>query len=183
MLRMICCAAVLNVLCTATPAVAVERAAQTTEVVTSHTAREVTAQAELTPRQAERYHQLIDVYRCPKCQNANLAGSDSPIALDLKHKILQMVKADQSDAQIRDYLVTRYGEFISYQPVIKPATWLLWFLPPLMLLIGILYWLIHTRRRPSSTPLSSEERWRLSQLLSQRAEPEQTQAEVHDDRQ
>ncbi len=131
-----------------------------------HAAGDLEATANLSPAQAGRYQQLIEQYRCPKCQNANLAGSDAPIAQDLKHKILLMVVAGQSDAEIRDYLVSRYGEFISYQPVVKPATWLLWFLPPLLLSLGGLLWLLRTRRRVvPSMPLSVEERDRLQQLL------------------
>jgi len=129
---------------------------------------DLSTQAKLSPEQATRYHQLIEQYRCPKCQNANLAGSDAPIAQDLKHKILLMVAADQSDGEIRDYLVSRYGEFISYQPVVKPATWLLWFLPPLILVLGLLGWLLRSRRHGAvSLPLDLDEQQRLKQLLGQ----------------
>jgi cytochrome c-type biogenesis protein CcmH len=147
-----------------------------------HTAQtDIAAQAQLSPAQAERYHHLIELYRCPKCQNANLAGSDAPIAQDLKHKILLMVQANQSDNEIRDYLVTRYGAFISYQPVVTPATWLLWFLPPVLLLLGLLVWVWRLKRRPLTTPpLSSEEQWRLAQLLNQL--PTANGKETDDDR-
>ena len=168
-LMMACCAGLLGLM-TALPCSAVDDAPQggaaSRPVQVSSAQLDLSAQANLNAAQTIRYHQLIEQYRCPKCQNANLAGSDAPIAQDLKHKILQMVAANQSDGEIRDYLVSRYGEFISYQPVVKPATWLLWFLPPLLLVVGGLVWLLRSRRAVAVTaPLSAEEQWRLQQLL------------------
>lgn len=121
-----------------------------------------------SPDQDTQYHRLIEEFRCPKCQNANLAGSDAPIAQDLKQKTYELVQAGQSDQEIRAYMVTRYGDFISYKPPIKPSTWLLWFTPPSLLIVGAMTWLLRTRRRrvAITPPLSSEETWRLSQLLN-----------------
>jgi cytochrome c-type biogenesis protein CcmH len=120
-----------------------------------------------TAEQDTQYHRLIEEFRCPKCQNANLAGSDAPIAQDLKHKTYELVQDGRTDQEIRDYMVNRYGEFISYRPPIKPSTWLLWFMPPIVLILGLMIWLLRTRQRQvlSTVPLSSEESWRLKQLL------------------
>lgn len=137
----------------------------------SHMALATTTDADLTfknPKQEMRYRALIEEFRCPKCQNANLAGSDAPIAQDLKHKTYILVQQGQSDDQIRQYMTSRYGDFISYKPPINRATWVLWFAPPLVLLIVFLVWLIRTRsqRNLKVAPLSAEESWRLNQLLS-----------------
>ncbi len=94
-----------------------------------------------TEQQEAQYRHLIDEFRCPKCQNQNLAGSDSQIAQDLKRKTYEMVLAGQSDAQIRDYMYDRYGAFISYKPPVRPSTWILWFFPPLILVLLISWWL------------------------------------------
>ena len=85
-----------------------------------------------SPQQEAQYRVLIEELRCPKCQNQNLAGSDAPIAKDLKQKTYEMVKDGRSDAEIRNYMFERYGDFISYKPPVRPSTWILWFFPPML---------------------------------------------------
>ena len=97
------------------------------------------------PRQEALYQALIEEFRCPKCQNQNLAGSDSVISQDLKRKTYDMVMAGQSDAQIREYMYERYGDFISYKPPVRPSTWILWYFPPVILLLLIVGWLMRTK--------------------------------------
>ncbi|WP_019672784.1 cytochrome c-type biogenesis protein [Psychrobacter lutiphocae] len=99
------------------------------------------------PRQEAQYKGLIEEFRCPKCQNQNLAGSDSQIAQDLKRKTYEMVIAGQSDAQIREYMYERYGDFISYKPPVRPSTWILWYFPPVFLLLVVAGWLWRTKSR------------------------------------
>ncbi len=142
--------------------------------------------AELTfenAAQETQYRTLIDEFRCPKCQNANLAGSDAPIAQDLKRKTYALVKQGQSNDQIRQYMIARYGDFISYKPPIKRSTWLLWFAPPVTLLLALTVWFLRTRARRTLTtgPLSAEETWRLNQLLNTESKPNAPQ-ELSDDR-
>lgn len=74
-----------------------------------------------------RYKALIEELRCPKCQNQNLAGSDAPIAVDLKNQTYQMIQDGRSDAEIRQFMFDSYGDFISYKPPVRPSTWILWF--------------------------------------------------------
>lgn len=133
--------------------------------------------------QETQYLTLIDEFRCPKCQNANLAGSDAPIAQDLKHKTYELIKQGQSNDQIRQYMITRYGDFISYKPPIKRSTWLLWFAPPLTLLMALMVWFMRGRARQTATtaPLSAEETWRLNQLLNNESKPSEKQ-ELRNDR-
>ena len=76
-----------------------------------------------------RFHTLTSSLRCVMCQNESLADSQAMIARDLRREILAMMRDGKSDAQIRDFLVARYGEFVLYQPRVEPATWPLWFGP------------------------------------------------------
>lgn len=114
-----------------------------------------------------RYRALIDELRCPKCQNTNLAGSDAGLAADLKDKVYEQVRDGRSDAEIRDYLVARYGDFITYKPPMRAGTFLLWW-GPLLLLVGVgLTLILRARGKPArAQPLSAEEKARLQRLLS-----------------
>lgn len=94
-----------------------------------------------------RFRALATSLRCVMCQNESLADSTAPIAHDLRREILDLMRAGKSNAQIRDYLVARYGEFVLYSPRVEPATWLLWFGPPLLLLIGLGTVIAIVRRR------------------------------------
>lgn len=134
------------------------------------------------PRQEAQYRALIEEFRCPKCQNQNLAGSDAPIAQDLKQKTYDMVKAGRSDTEIRNYMYERYGDFISYKPPVRPSTWILWFFPPILLVLGLLTWFIRNRnqqkRQAAATspevlyePLSANEADRLAKLLQSNDSP------------
>ncbi|WP_227526202.1 cytochrome c-type biogenesis protein [Psychrobacter sp. FDAARGOS_221] len=107
------------------------------------------------PRQEAQYKGLIEEFRCPKCQNQNLAGSDSQIAQDLKRKTYEMVVAGQTDAQIREYMYERYGDFISYKPPVRPSTWILWYFPPVFLLLVVAAWLWRTKRRQFQASLNA----------------------------
>ena len=130
------------------------------------------------PRQEAQYRALIEEFRCPKCQNQNLAGSDAPIAQDLKQKTYDMVKDGRSDAEIRQYMNERYGDFISYKPPVRPSTWILWFFPPVLLVLVMLAWFIRNRNSSKRAavianpieegyaPLSAAEQQRLQDLLN-----------------
>lgn len=119
-----------------------------------------------------RYRQLTEELRCPKCQNQNIADSDAPIAMDLRAEIYRKLEAGDSNAQIIDYLVARYGDFVLYKPPVTRRTLLLWYGPAALLVGGfILVGVIVLRRRKAgveaSTGLSSDEQQRLAQLLEQ----------------
>ncbi|MCW2292098.1 cytochrome c-type biogenesis protein CcmH [Pseudomonas sp. BIGb0408] len=119
-----------------------------------------------------RYRQLTEELRCPKCQNQNIADSDAPIAMDLRAEIYRKLEAGDSNAQIIDYLVARYGDFVLYKPPVTRRTLLLWYGPAALLVGGfVLLGVIVLRRRKAggevSTGLSSDEQQRLAQLLEQ----------------
>jgi cytochrome c-type biogenesis protein CcmH len=120
----------------------------------------------------KRYQSFIEEMRCPKCQNQNLAGSDSPISIDLRSKLYEMIKLEKSDKEITDFMVERYGDYILYRPRVTPATYVLWGAPIALLVIGIVVviLILHRRRRLAITQLSQhltdEEQARLNSLLN-----------------
>lgn len=84
----------------------------------------------------DRYQNFIHELRCPKCQNQNLAGSQSMQASDLRREIHRLLHERRSDEQITAFMVQRYGEFILYRPRFNQETALLWLAPALFLLLG-----------------------------------------------
>ena len=123
-----------------------------------------------------RYHQLLQELRCPKCQNQNLADSNSPISQDLRREIQRMLEEQMTDKQIKDYLKSRYSEFILYRPEVNKNTWLLWGSPMLVVLLGLLILLRHNRQpEPSAdkevpkankeAPSNTSDQQRLAELL------------------
>lgn len=89
---------------------------------------------------------ISEELRCLVCQNESLAGSRADLAMDLRREIRTLIKDGKTDAEIRDYMVSRYGDFVLYRPPVKPITWALWF-GPLLLLIGALVVLLRMVRR------------------------------------
>jgi len=124
--------------------------------------------------QAERYEALVDELRCPKCLNTNLAGSDAPIAADLRALVYRKVRDGESDEAIRDYLQTRYGDFVLYDPPKRADTALLWLLPALLLIVGIVAIARIVRGRAAAAPaeLAPIDAARIEQLLSDEARKE-----------
>lgn len=140
-----------------------------------------------SPQQEAQYRGLIEEFRCPKCQNQNLAGSDAPIAQDLKQKTYDMVKEGRTDAEIRQYMQERYGDFISYNPPVRPSTWILWFFPPILLILvlGGWFWRTHSRRQRPVTAqtdadraLTAEEQAALDRLLASRTASGETTTKI-----
>ena len=120
----------------------------------------------------ERYRELTKELRCPKCQNQDIADSNAPIAADLRREIFRMLGEGQSNQQIIDFMVDRYGDFVRYKPALNARTWLLWFGPAALLLggIGVMAVIVRKRRVPAGTAsadLSPEERERLAKLLDE----------------
>ena len=98
-------------------------------------------------KDAARFQTWIQETRCVVCQNQNLASSSASIANDLKHKIYRMIQDKKSDAEIQDYLVKRYGEFILLKPRFNPLTAMLWLFPAAgFILLGALLFRLRPRR-------------------------------------
>ena len=107
-----------------------------------------------------RFHALASELRCVMCQNQSLADSNALIALQLRREVLDLMREGRSDAEIKDYLVQRYGEFVLYQPKVEGRTWLLWLGPVLLLLIGAgVVVAVVRKRRPSSLPADDGQEW------------------------
>ncbi|HEY3699301.1 MAG TPA: cytochrome c-type biogenesis protein [Spongiibacteraceae bacterium] len=118
--------------------------------------------------QRERYQHFIEEMRCPKCQNQNLAGSDAPIANDLRHELRRLLQEGKSDREITDYMVSRYGEFILYKPPFDTKTAVLWLAPIIFLSVGVIVLITVVRRRSAAQALPEltiDEQARLRQLL------------------
>ena len=116
---------------------------------------------------AERFVALTEELRCPKCQNQSLADSDSIIATDLRRQVKIMIDRGQSDAEIRSFMVQRYGDFILYDPPFKVATLFLWLAPIILLLLGAIYLWRFQRRKPSiPETLSNTEYAQLQAILA-----------------
>jgi cytochrome c-type biogenesis protein CcmH len=84
----------------------------------------------------QRFQHLAKELRCLVCQNQNLADSDADLAKDLREQVFTMMQSGKSDDEIKSYLVSRYNDFVLYDPPVKPGTWLLWFTPGVLVLIG-----------------------------------------------
>ena len=83
-----------------------------------------------------RFHTLTAELRCVMCQNQSLADSNAQIAHDLRREVLDLMRQGKDDAQVKQFLVDRYGEFVLYKPDVAPGTYILWFGPLLLLLAG-----------------------------------------------
>lgn len=89
-----------------------------------------------SPAEEARFHAMVTELRCVMCQNQSLADSNAQIAHDLRREVLVLMREGKSDAEVEQFLVARYGEFVLYKPRVESRTWLLWFGPALLLLVG-----------------------------------------------
>jgi cytochrome c-type biogenesis protein CcmH len=124
------------------------------------------------PAQREAFRELIEEIRCLVCQNESLAGSQAELAQDLREEVYRMFQEGKSRDEIVDFLVSRYGDFVLYDPPLKPSTYVLWFGPFVLISVGAFFMVRTLVRKKQSTDreLSNEERQRLQQLIA-RAEP------------
>lgn len=113
---------------------------------------------------------IAEELRCLVCQNESLAASRADLAMDLKREVRDQIRAGKSDAEIRDYLVKRYGDFVLYRPPFKESTLLLWIGPFMLLVAGFAGVAIFVRRRRAARPaaLSADEEARADALLQNR---------------
>lgn len=115
-----------------------------------------------------RYQALVKELRCPKCQNQNLADSNSEIAVDLREQVYAMINQNKSDGEIVNFMVERYGEFVLYRPAVSPLTYVLWYGPAIFLVIGAIVLFVVLRRKPKEKTqqiLSNDEQDKLQQIL------------------
>ncbi|MCL7713692.1 cytochrome c-type biogenesis protein [Stenotrophomonas mori] len=104
-----------------------------------------------------RFHALAAELRCVQCQNQSLADSNAQIAHDLRREVLNLMRDGRSDAQIKQFLVERYGEFVLYRPRMGGSNLLLWLGPGVLLLAGAVVLVAHVRRRGLALPAPAAE--------------------------
>ncbi len=114
-----------------------------------------------------RFQTLVAELRCPKCQNQTLADSNSEIATDLRLKVYQMLESDKTDAVIIDYMLARYGEFVLYKPRMSGQTFLLWYGPAILLLLGLIVIFLIIRQRRLQKKLTIVDKHTLDQTQQQ----------------
>ena len=107
-----------------------------------------------SPELEVRYHQLSAELRCPKCQNQNIADSNSPIAKDLRRLLHQQLEAGASNEEINQFMVERYGDFVLYRPRFSGVTIMLWLAPALLFLMAAIVVYNLLRRRDQFAPLA-----------------------------
>ena len=123
------------------------------------------------PAKEARARDLSRELRCMVCQNQSIDDSEAPLARDLRLLVRERIAAGDSDNQVIDFLVARYGEFVLLKPRVNEHTLVLWLLPPLALAGGGLALWLHNRRRKSAGEppllhLTAEEEARIEQLIA-----------------
>lgn len=124
------------------------------------------------PAQEARARQLFQQIRCLVCQNESIDDSEADLAHDLRQIVREQVKAGRSDAEIRDFLVARYGQFVLLKPPFDAGNLALWLGPFAILLLGGGLLASRLRQAPAAPPLSEDEEKRLADLLA--AAPDDT---------
>jgi cytochrome c-type biogenesis protein CcmH len=123
------------------------------------------------PKVEARLMAISEELRCLVCQNETLAASRAELADDLRKEVRRLIRENKTDQEIKDYLVTRYGDFVLYRPPVKPTTYLLWFGPFLLLTGGVAALIVFLRRRgqvTAASPLSNEDKKRADLILNEK---------------
>lgn len=116
----------------------------------------------------KRLVNIAEELRCLVCQNESLAGSRADLAEDLRREVRGLIKQGKTDQEVKDYLVSRYGDFVLYEPPVKPTTWLLWAGPFVLLVVGIAVLIAYLRRRSgevAGSALTDDDKKRAEALL------------------
>src|SRR5580698_3757599 len=130
----------------------------------------VAVNAGASPESSARIHRLESGFRCLVCQNETIADSTADLAADLRAKIHEQVGQGATDDQIREYMVTRYGDFVLYDPPFKTLTWALWLGPFALLALGIVVFagIVLQRRKMMPPKLTDLQQQRARRLLGNR---------------
>lgn len=120
------------------------------------------------PALEARAREISAELRCMVCQNQSIDDSNADLARDLRLLVRSRLEAGDSDDEVIDYVVSRYGEFVLLKPRFSPHTWLLWGAPALLILLGTIgLWRLAAARRGADRPLSRQEEERLEKILSE----------------
>ena len=93
----------------------------------------------------KRFYSLIKEIRCPKCTSGSLASSNAPVSQDIKNKIIELIKEGKSDKEIKEYIASRFGSSVLYNPGFNKDTYILWFAPFLILFIALSIYLFRRK--------------------------------------
>lgn len=118
----------------------------------------------------QRLISIAEEMRCLVCQNESLAGSRADLAVDLRKELREQIRQGRSDDEIREFMVSRYGDFVLYRPRVKPVTWVLWAGPFVLMVAGIVVLMMYLRRRDraiAGASLSQDEARRADALLKE----------------
>ena len=134
--------------------------------------------------QRQQFQKITQELRCPKCQNQSVGDSDAPIAVDIRDRVHEKILAGESQEQIIKFMTDRYGQFVTYRPPVSLATAVLWFGPPLLVVIVLLAVIKQTSRRQNVGGLNERELVEVEKILqdygSASIDSEQTQGERRD---
>lgn len=130
-----------------------------------------------SPKQEADYRALIQELRCPQCQNNNIADSNATISTDMRARTLELLKEGKSKDEVVDYMIERYGNFVTYNPPMTPATIMLWVLPLILIALGLGFVLRSKKAKPQAVNssqnfakpvqhLNQDEQERLNQILN-----------------
>lgn len=132
-------------------------------------AKEATQLAD-DPVVEQRLIAISEEMRCLVCQNESLAGSRADLAMDLRRELRGLIKQGKTDDEIKEFMVSRYGDFVLYRPPVKPTTWVLWAGPSGLMVVGVAALFVYLRRRNSeigTAGLTDEESKRVEALLKE----------------
>lgn len=120
------------------------------------------------PKLEHRARDISSGVRCMVCQNENIDDSNAPLARDLRLLVRERLQKGDSDEQVRDYLVQRYGDFVLLKPPFNASTLILWGTPALVLLaaLGVTFSRIRSRKKAPVAALTAEEKAALDRLVS-----------------
>ena len=138
----------------------------------------------VSPGQEARAQRIVEVVRCVVCQHESIADSPAGIAGDMRRLVREEIASGATDQQVRDDLVRRYGDYVLFTPPVRTGTWLLWFGPALLAVLGGIALFVFARRKTVETaPLSPDEERRLADLLqSETVRPDPDASAPHDGR-
>ena len=137
-----------------------------------------------SPGAEARAQRIFTVVRCVVCQHESIADSPAGIAGDMRRLIREEIASGSTDQQVRDDLVRRYGDYVLFTPPVRTGTWMLWFGPGVLVVLGGLALAAVARRKPQETaPLSPDEERRLADLLqTETVRPDPDASAPHDGR-
>lgn len=131
-------------------------------------------------KEEKTFQDLTATLRCPKCQNNTIADSNATLAQDMRKKVFEMLDEGKSKQEIIDYMIARYGNFVTYDPPLMASTLVLWMGPFLFILVGFTVLVVRSRKTEdakSKIKLAADEEVRLKELLNEMEQQEK--AEQH----